>query len=172
MWRGFLGWKSVISGNSREKWWYRTLHQPNSREKQIIKVLPTENVNYALDSRNVNYIRCDRDIISLISPFSWPRENGLSERVATIKEKRTTFRSLCVKVVRKLRNLLIFSLLVVLGRIELPTHGFSVHCSTIWATAAIVWECRCTNFFWLCKFFIIFIKVICCFVNQLLNSRI
>ena len=53
----FFVWKSVISGNSREKWWYRTLHQPNSREKQIIKVLPTENVNYALDSRNVNYIR-------------------------------------------------------------------------------------------------------------------
>ncbi len=69
----FFVWKSVISGNSREKWWYRTLHQPNSREKQIIKVLPTENVNYI--------------------------------------KKRTTSRSLCVKVVRKLRNLLIFSVL-------------------------------------------------------------
>ena len=125
------------------------------------EVLPTE---------NVNYIRCGRDIISLISPFSWSRENGLSERVATIKEKRTTSRSLCVKVVRKLRNLLIFSLLVVLGRIELPTHGFSVHCSTIWATTPIVWEYKCTNFFWLSKFFINFIKVICWFVNQLINS--
>ena len=36
------------------------------------------------------------------------------------------------KIVRKLCNPLIISeLSVVLGRIELPTHGFSVHCSTI-----------------------------------------
>ena len=53
----------------------------------------------------------NRECKTLALPVVFPREANQHDRSAATLKKRTTSCPLCVKVVRKLRNLLIFSLL-------------------------------------------------------------